>query len=177
MCRNVVTRERTSKQCMVPRQSCDVVMFSLWHESCCLRAHCWPMKSRVSTHPCSEGRERKEVAEVLTSMCRVLGVMVDIRMGLGGVVGKVGGPGPPVQAKLPLGFPAAEPPKMHVHGIQFFGMMVLLATPRAVVLSVWIGNCGCGQPISMRNCRRGIISLAQMKRPEVRIWWLKTWQI
>jgi hypothetical protein len=44
-------------------------------------------------------------------------------------------------------------------------MMVLLATPRAVVLSVWMGDFGCGHPIAMRDCRRGTISLAQMKSP------------
>ena len=34
------------------------------------------------------------------------------------------------------------------------------------MLSVWIGDCCCDQPISMRDCCRGMISLAQMKRPE-----------
>ena len=51
----------------------------------------------------------------------------------------------------------------------FLAMMVLLTTPRVprvVVLPIWIDNCGRGQPISMRDCRRGTISLAQMKRLE-----------
>ena len=46
-----------------------------------------------------------------------------------------------------------------------FVMIVLLAMPSAVVLSVWIGDFGCGQPISTRELRRGTISLAQTKRP------------
>ena len=57
-------------------------------------ARCWPTKSRVSTHPCSEGRERREVTEGLARMCRALGFMVDVWVGLGGVVGEVGVPGP-----------------------------------------------------------------------------------
>ena len=60
------------------------------------------------------------MAEVLASMCRMLGFMVDVRVGLSGVISRVGGPGPPVEAKLPLGFPAAEPPKAQVHGAHFF---------------------------------------------------------
>ena len=35
--------------------------------------------------------------------------------------------------------------------ISFFVMIVLLATPRAVVLSIWIGDWGCNHPISMRD--------------------------
>ena len=46
----------------------------------------------------------------------------------------------------------------------FLAMMVFLAMPRAVVLSVWMGDWGCGHPISMRDWRRGTISLAEMKR-------------
>ena len=56
----------------------------------------------------------------LTSMCRALGFMVDVRVSLGGVVGKIDGAGSQVEAKLPLGFPAVEPPKVHVHGFNFF---------------------------------------------------------
>ena len=46
----------------------------------------------------------------------------------------------------------------------FWEMMLLLAMPRAVVLSVWMGDWGCGHPILMRDWRRGTISLVQMKR-------------
>ena len=52
-------------------------------------------------------------------MCRVLGFMVDVRVGLGRVVGKVGGARSPVEVKLPFGFTAAKPPKAHVHGFHF----------------------------------------------------------
>jgi len=46
------------------------------------------------------------------------------------------------------------------------GTIVLLVTPTAVELSVWIGVFGCGHPIAMRVCLWGIISLAMMKRAE-----------
>ena len=56
----------------------------------------------------------------LTGVCRALGFVIDIRMGFGGVVSKVGGARTPVVSKLSLGFPAAEPPEAHVHGLHFF---------------------------------------------------------
>ena len=37
-------------------------------------------------------------------------------------------------------------------------MMVLLTYPVAVVLSTWIGDQGCGQPISVKALRSGTIS-------------------
>ncbi len=43
------------------------------------------------------------------------------------------------------------------------GRIVLLVTPTAVELSVWIGLFGWGQPIEMRVCMWGIISLAITK--------------
>ena len=45
------------------------------------------------------------------------------------------------------------------------GMMVSLDTPTAVELSHWMGDLGCGHPISVRDWHSGTISLAQMKRP------------
>ena len=47
----------------------------------------------------------------------------------------------------------------------FLGMMVALDTPTSVELSHWMGNLGCGHPISVRDWRSGTIALAQMKRP------------
>ena len=44
------------------------------------------------------------------------------------------------------------------------GTMVLLVTPAAVELSVWMGDLGWGQPMSIRVWRCGIISRAVMKR-------------
>ena len=44
----------------------------------------------------------------------------------------------------------------------FFWIMVLLTTPAAVELSVWIGNGGCFQPISINVWQVGTISLAVM---------------
>ena len=44
-------------------------------------------------------------------------------------------------------------------------MMVSLATPTAVELSHWMGDLGCGHPISVRDWRSGTIALAQIKRP------------
>ena len=40
--------------------------------------------------------------------------------------------------------------------------MVLLVNPTAVELSVWIGDLGCGQPISMSVLRSGTIFLDVM---------------
>ena len=47
----------------------------------------------------------------------------------------------------------------------FRGMMVALNTPTSVELSHWMGDLGCGHPISVRNWRSGTMALAQMKRP------------
>ncbi len=44
-----------------------------------------------------------------------------------------------------------------------FGTIVLFVTPTAVELSVWIGVCGCGHPMSLRVCRWGTISRAIIK--------------
>ena len=45
------------------------------------------------------------------------------------------------------------------------GMIVWLATPTPVELSHWMGVRGWGHPISVRDWRSGIISLAIVKRP------------
>ncbi len=45
-------------------------------------------------------------------------------------------------------------------------MMVLLTYPVAVVLSTWIGDRGCGQPISVKALRSGTISWAHLNRAE-----------
>jgi hypothetical protein len=42
------------------------------------------------------------------------------------------------------------------------GWMLLVTTPRAVLLSVWMGMGGCLCPISSRRCRMGIASRAFM---------------
>ena len=47
----------------------------------------------------------------------------------------------------------------------FRGRMVALYTPTAVELSHWMGDLGCGHPISVRDWRSGTMALAQMKRP------------
>ena len=41
-------------------------------------------------------------------------------------------------------------------------MMVLWTYPVAVVLSTWIGDRGCGQPISVKALRSGTISWAHL---------------
>ncbi len=43
-------------------------------------------------------------------------------------------------------------------------MMVLFTYPVAVVLSTWIGDRGCGQPISVKALRSGTISWAHLNR-------------
>ena len=45
--------------------------------------------------------------------------MIDVWVGFGGVIGKVGRAWTPVVTELALGFAAAEPPKAHVHGLHF----------------------------------------------------------
>ena len=47
----------------------------------------------------------------------------------------------------------------------FLGMMVALDTPTAVELSHWMGDLGCGHPISVKDWCSGTMALAQMKRP------------
>ena len=49
----------------------------------------------------------------------------------------------------------------------FSGMMVALDTLTAVELSHWMGDLGCGNPISVRDWRSGTMDLAQMKRPAI----------
>ncbi len=44
-----------------------------------------------------------------------------------------------------------------------FGTIVLFATPTAVELSVWIGLCGWGHPMSIRVSRWGAILQAAIK--------------
>jgi hypothetical protein len=44
-----------------------------------------------------------------------------------------------------------------------FGTVVLFVTPTAVELSVWIGLCGCGHPMSIRVCWWGTISRLAIK--------------
>jgi hypothetical protein len=72
-------------------------------------------------------------------------------VGHGGVISKIGGTRTPVVVELSLGFAAAEQSEVHIHGFNFLAMMVLLAMPRAVMLSVWMGDWGCGHPILMRD--------------------------
>ena len=45
------------------------------------------------------------------------------------------------------------------------GMMVALDNPTAVELSHWMGDLGCGHPISVRDWRSGTMTWEQMKRP------------
>jgi hypothetical protein len=47
--------------------------------------------------------------------------------------------------------------------LDFFGTMVVFVTPTAVELSVWIGLCGCGHPMSMRVFWWGTILRAAIK--------------
>jgi hypothetical protein len=75
------------------------------------------------------------------------------------VVSPVLGASIPVESKLVLRGPAAEPPKTHIHHLAPTrnNTIVLLTTPAAVELSVWMGLLGWGHPISMRVWQCGII--------------------
>ena len=46
-------------------------------------------------------------------------------------------------------------------------MMVLFANPSAVELLTWIGDFGCGHPISANALRSGIMSCAHLKSAAV----------
>ena len=46
-------------------------------------------------------------------------------------------------------------------------IMVLLAKPSAVELSSWIGDLGCGHPISFNALRSGTMSRAHLKHAAV----------
>ena len=48
--------------------------------------------------------------------------------------------------------------------LSFLDTIVPLTMPSAVVLSVYIGDGGCGQPISMRVLRSATIFCAVVKR-------------
>ena len=65
-----------------------------------------------TTHPCSE-------RGMLPCVGRSVGQVVDGRMALGAVVGKVELAGGPEETELALGFSAAEPVEVHVHGFCF----------------------------------------------------------
>ena len=54
-------------------------------------------------------------------MCGALRFVVDVGVGFGGVIGKIGGTRTPVVVELALGFSAVESPEAHVHGFHFFG--------------------------------------------------------
>ncbi len=92
-----------------------------------------------------------------------MGFVVGVRVVFGVVVGPVLGTCIPVISKLFLGCAAMEPPKLHIHHLEPQGTIVLLVTPAAVELSIWIGLLGWGQPMAMRVLRWGIISCAVMK--------------
>ena len=44
--------------------------------------------------------------------------------------------------------------------------ILLLVTPIAVEVLVWMRDLGCGHPILIRVCQRGDINLAVMNKPE-----------
>ena len=72
----------------------------------------------------------------------------------------------PVVAKVFLGVAASESPEAHVHGFEHLvhhGLVGDTCSSGVVALN---RRGGCGQPISMRLFLRGIMALAQMKRPE-----------
>ena len=70
--------------------------------------------------------------------------VVDGGVALGAVVGEVELAGGPEESELALGFSAAEPVEVHVHGFFLRGIMVSLATPTAVELSHWMRVGGAG---------------------------------
>jgi hypothetical protein len=69
------------------------------------------------------------------------------------VVGPVLGACIPVISKFILECAVTEPSKLHIHHLGPAGTIVLLVTPVAVELSVWIGLLGWDQPMAMRVWR------------------------
>jgi hypothetical protein len=92
------------------------------------------------------------------------GFIMGVRVVFGVVVSPVFRARAPVVTELVLGSTATEPPKRISIILALRGTIVLLVTPAAVELSVWIGLFGWGHPIKMRVCLWGIISLAITKR-------------
>ncbi len=72
--------------------------------------------------------------------------------------------GIPVVTELVLGGTAPEPPEAHIHHFGPVGRNCFVGNTCAVKLSVWIGLSGWDQPMQMRVCLWGIISLAITKR-------------
>ncbi len=80
----------------------------------------------------------------------------------GVVIGEIVGAFDPMEAKLALGFSTSEPMDLHEIILMQHVMIVLFTNPTAVELSVWMGDFGCGQPISASVLRMGTISRAVM---------------
>jgi hypothetical protein len=96
-------------------------------------------------------------------MSILVGFMVGVWVVFGVVVSPVFRTCVPVVTKLVLGSAATEPPEAHIHHFCQQGTIVLLVTPAAVELSVWIGLFGWSHPIEMRVSLWGIIFLAVTK--------------
>ena len=75
--------------------------------------------------------ENSKVKQDLACVCGSFGLVVDVRMSFGRVICMVGGSRSQVPSSSSNGTPQA-----HVMDFIFFIMMVLFATPNAVVLSV-----------------------------------------
>ena len=93
-------------------------------------------------------------------MCFMVGVRVMFCV----VVGPVFGFSIPVVSKLSCDARQRSHQKRISIILLLRGTIVLLTTPEAVELSIWIGLLGWGQPMSMRVWRWGIISHAVMNR-------------
>ena len=91
----------------------DIVLRALGTGLATARLRAWEM--RVSTHPCSE------LNWGLSCVSGSMSFVVQRRMILGAVVGKIRVARSPVEAELALGFAAAEPPELHIQGFDVFG--------------------------------------------------------
>ncbi len=97
-------------------------------------------------------------------MSTLVGFMVGVQMVFGVVVSPDFRASIPVVTELVLGGAATKPPEALSIILARQGSVVLLVTPAAVDLSVWIGLFGWGQPMEMGVCLWGIISLVVTKR-------------
>jgi hypothetical protein len=97
-------------------------------------------------------------------MSTLVGFIVGVWVVFGVVVSPIFSARIPVVMELVLGGVEMDHEKRISIFFAWQGTIVLLVTPAAVELSIWIGLFGWGHSIEMRVCLRGIISLAITKR-------------
>ena len=91
-------------------------------------------------------------------------LVMGCRVMFGEVVGLVEAAFLPIDVKLSLANVVTDPIKVHVNCLGLLFLMVSLAMPAVVLLSIWMGIGGCRWFNSMRVVWRGQASLPLWKR-------------